>query len=93
MTADAGYYPGMTQVMVQIPEAMPLALGLNPERVGEALLLAAAVQWYESGRLSSGAAAELAGLPKPLFLQRLQDFGVPAFRQTGDELSEELANA
>jgi predicted HTH domain antitoxin len=83
----------MTQVMVQIPEATPVALGLNPERVGEALLLAAAVQWYESGRLSSGAAAELAGMPKPVFLERLKDFGVPTFRQSEEELREEFANA
>jgi predicted HTH domain antitoxin len=83
----------MTQVLVQIPEATPVALGLNPERLGEALLLAAAVQWFESGKLSSGAAADLAGLSKPYFLERLKDFGVPAFRQTGDELREELANA
>lgn len=83
----------MTQVMVQIPEATPVALGLSPERVGEALLLAAAVQWFESGKLSSGAAADLAGLPKPVFLERLKDFGVPAFRQTEEELREEFANA
>lgn len=83
----------MTQIMVRIPDATPVALGLNPERVGEALLLAAAVQWHESGRLSSGAAAELAGLPKPVFLQRLKDFGVPTFRQSEEELREEFANA
>lgn len=83
----------MTQIMVRIPEATSVALGLNPERVGEALLLAAAVQWYESGRLSSGAAAELAGLPKPVFLERLKDFGVPTFRQSEEELREEFANA
>ena len=51
----------MTQVLIQIPEATPVALGLSPERLGEALLLAAAVQWFGSGRLSSGAAAALAG--------------------------------
>ena len=83
----------MTQVMVQVPEATPLALGLDPGRLGEALLLAAAVQWYESGRLSSGAAAELAGIPKPVFLERLRDFGVAAFRQNESELREECGNA
>jgi predicted HTH domain antitoxin len=83
----------MTQVLVQIPEATPVALGISSERVGDALLLAAAVQWFESGRLSSGAAADLAGLPKPVFMERLKDFGVPALRQTGDELREEFMNA
>jgi len=83
----------MTKLIVQVPEATPVALGLDPEQLGEALLLAAAVQWYESGKLSSGAAADLAGLPKPVFLERLKDFGVPTFRQSGQELREELANA
>lgn len=83
----------MTQVLVQIPEATPVALGLSPERIGGALVLAAAVQWFESGKLSSGAAAELAGLTKPVFMERLKDFGVPAFRQSEDELREECANA
>jgi len=83
----------MSQLLVQIPDATPVALGVSPERLGEALLLAAAVQWYDSGRLSIGAAADLAGLPKPCFLQRLNDFGVPAFRQSDSQLREELANA
>ena len=83
----------MTRLVIQIPEATPVALGLNPERVGDALLLAAAVRWFESGRLSSGAAAELAGLPKPVFMERLGDFGVPVFSQSAEELREEFANA
>jgi len=83
----------VTQVLIQIPEATPVALGLSPERLSEALLLAAAVQWFGSGRLSSGAAAALAGLSKPEFMERLKDFGVPAFRQTPSELREEYENA
>jgi hypothetical protein len=83
----------VTQVLVQIPEHTTVALGLHPERVGEALLLAAAMQWFESGKLSSGAAAELAGLPKPVFMERLGNFGIPAFRQTEEELREEFTNA
>lgn len=68
-------------------------MGLPLDRVGEELLLAAAMQWFESGRLSSGAAAELAGLSKPAFLTRLKDFGIPAFRQNRSELLDEVANA
>jgi hypothetical protein len=53
----------------------------------------AAVKLYEMGRPSSGAAAEFAGVPKPVFLQRLGNYGVPTFRQTDEELREELRNA
>lgn len=89
----SGYARTMTQVLVHVPEATPVALGLSAERMGDALLLAAAVRWFESGKLSSGAAAELAGLPKPVFLERLKDFDVPAFCQTGAELQQEFADA
>jgi predicted HTH domain antitoxin len=61
-----------------------LSLKLPIEKLGEELRLAAAIKLYELGRLSSGAAAELANVPKPLFLLRLRDFGVDTF-----ELAEE----
>lgn len=83
----------MPQVSVQIPEQVLVALGLDPKPLGEELLLAAAVRWFESGRLSSGAAAELAGISKPEFLGKLVNFGVAGLSQTGDELREEAANA
>ena len=78
---------------VKIPEGTSVALGVDPARLGEELLLAAAVRWFESGRLSSGAAAELAGLSKPEFIERLRAFGVAVLRQSGEELREEVANA
>jgi len=55
--------------------------------------LRAAVKLYELGKLSAGAAAELAGIPKPLFLSRLADYGVPTFDLTEEELREDLKNA
>jgi predicted HTH domain antitoxin len=83
----------MCEVTMTIPDHSLLALNLAPEQVGDELRLAAAIKLYEVGRLSSGAAAELAGVPKPVFLQRLGDYGVPTFRQTEAELRKELSNA
>jgi predicted HTH domain antitoxin len=83
----------MPEITLHVPDAMPVALRVSRERLGGELLLAAAVKLYEAGRLSSGAAAELAGLPKPVFLQMLGEFGVATFRQNAEELREELANA
>jgi predicted HTH domain antitoxin len=53
----------------------------------------AAVKMYELGRLSSGAAARLAGLPRVAFLARLASFGVVVMAQTEAELAEDLARA
>lgn len=83
----------MTQVILSLPDQAGLALKLPTERLPGELLLAAAMKLYELGRLSAGAAAELAGLPKPLFLSKLGDYGVASFRQTEAELREEWENA
>ena len=53
------------------------------------LRLAAAVKLFELGRLSSGAAGRLAGVPRTVFLTRLVDYGVDTFRQTETELLRE----
>lgn len=69
------------------------ALRVSSDRLGAELLIAAAVKLCEAGRLSSGAAADLAGMPKPLFVERLGDYRVAAFRQDASELRDEAANA
>jgi predicted HTH domain antitoxin len=83
----------MCQLTLHVPDTTSEALHVPTERLGAELLLAAAVKLHEAGRLSSGAAAELAGVPKPVFLERLAAYGVPALRQSGTELSAEAANA
>lgn len=69
-----------------------LALGCSPEQFNEEAKLLAAVKFYELGRLSSGA-AELVGIPKPLFLMKLADYGVDAFQLTAENLQQDLASA
>jgi predicted HTH domain antitoxin len=83
----------MTQVTLSLPDEAAVALKLPPETLAGEVLLAAAMKLYELGRLSAGAAAQLAGLPKPVFLSKLSEYGVPAFRQSEAELREEWENA
>jgi predicted HTH domain antitoxin len=79
----------MRQIVLEVPEASLLALKVSSEDIGEALLMAAAVKLFELGRLSSGAAAQLAGVPRVVFLSRLADYGVDTFRLTEAELQRE----
>ena len=55
----------MCQLTFNVPDSTPEALHVPAERLGAELLLAAAMKLYEAGRLSGGAAAELAALRAP----------------------------
>jgi len=79
----------MSQITFEVSEESLLALNLPHERLADELRMAAAVKLYEIGRLSSGAAAQLAGMPRVVFLGKLADYGVNTFRLTGDELAQE----
>jgi predicted HTH domain antitoxin len=69
----------MTRVTLKISDELLLALRLTPDRFGEELQMAAAVKFVETGRLSSGAAARLAGVPVPVFLEKLAEYGATTF--------------
>jgi predicted HTH domain antitoxin len=79
----------MSAVVLNIPQETLLALKISETEAGEALRMAAAVKFYELGRLSSGAAARLAGVPRTVFLTRLADYGVDTFNLTGEQLQGE----
>lgn len=80
-------------VAVPVPDTLSPSLRLPPEQLGQELLMLAAVKLFEMTSLSAGAAAELAGLPKAVFLQQLSRYGVPVFQQTGSELQAEVDHA
>ncbi len=76
-------------VRLNIPDETLLALKLSPA-AGEREVALAAV--FGVGRLSAGAAAQLAGLPQPVFTTKLADQGVPSFRLTEAEIARDARN-
>ena len=83
----------MSQLILDVPDDSLLSLKLSDEAAAAEIRLAASVKLYELGRLSSGAAARLAGIPKTLFLSKLGDYGVDTFRLTDDELERQTSLA
>lgn len=79
----------MCQITLEIPEDSLQALRLTQETAAGEMRMLAAMKLYELGRLSSGAAAHLADLSRVEFLQRLAEYGVPAFNHSLDDLENE----
>ncbi|MBS1120375.1 MAG: putative small protein [Deltaproteobacteria bacterium] len=78
---------------LEIPEQVLSALGADPASAAGKIRLLAAMKLYELGRLSSGAAAALAGLARVEFLANLEEYGVSPFQLSPVDLDQDLENA
>ena len=83
----------MSAVTLQLPDDLDLALNVPADEVAHAVLVAAAVKLFEVGKISAGKAAELAGIPKPLFLVKLAEWGVSANTLSAEDIAQDIANA
>lgn len=83
----------MSQLILDVPDDSLLSLKLSDEAAAAEIRLVVSVKLYEFGRLSSGAAAHLAGIPRVLFLSKLADYGVDTFRLTEGELERQTSLA
>jgi predicted HTH domain antitoxin len=83
----------MIQLTLEMPESVLSTLHQAPDELGRELRLAAAVKWYELGRVSQGRAAEIAGVTRADFIDALGRYRVTPFQYTADELADEMRNA
>lgn len=79
------------QVVMDLPDGAFSAFRVEPAELAREMRLAAAVKWFELGRLSQAKAAEMAGLSRADFIQELARFGVSPIQETVQELAEGLA--
>ena len=78
---------------LDIPEQVMNALGTDPASAAVKIRLLAAMKLYELGRVSSGAAAALAGIARVAFLAQLGEYGVSPFQLSPADLEQDLENA
>jgi len=83
----------MNTLTISYPREVLWALGQEPDEFEAQSRLLLAVKLYEVGKLSTGLAAQLAGVPRITFMFLLGQHGLSPFGETEDELEEDLANA
>ena len=79
------------QVVVNIPEAILLSEKTDEKSFAREMSMLAAVKLYELGRLSSGRAAELAGISRAEFLFSLGRYRVFPFESELRDLERDHA--
>jgi len=78
---------------VAIPSEIREMLNRTSGEMARDLRLYAALMLFRLGKLSSGAAAEMAGLPRVMFLDLCAEYDIPVSQITSEDLRRELERA
>ncbi len=81
------------QLTIPYSDDLLLSLKASPERFEAEARLLLAVKLYEMNRISTGMAAQLAGMSRVAFIFELAKFGLSPIGVEPDELESDLANA
>jgi predicted HTH domain antitoxin len=83
----------MQTIELHIPDEIFISLKETRESMPRSLQMAAALKLFELGKLSSGAAAQLAGMPRVQFLHVAGQYKVEVLGITTEELARDVRNA
>ncbi|MEH2088337.1 UPF0175 family protein [Nostoc sp.] len=83
----------MSQLKIDYPDTLPDALQQTREQFEQEAKMAMAVKLFETKRISSDLAAQLAGIDRVTFLLNLHRYGIAMIDLTEEELMSDLANA
>lgn len=77
----------MSQITLELPTEFAKSLGGNASRE---TLVAAALRWFEEGRLSQGQAAELLGMSRGEFFDLLHEHRVSLVQMSIEDLEQDF---
>jgi predicted HTH domain antitoxin len=77
-------------MQIEYPESWTASAGSSAERFENEARMAAAMKLFEIGRLSSGQAAQLAGVSRTAFLFNCPQWNVPVVDWDADERAAEF---
>lgn len=83
----------MSAVRLDIPDETLVSLKTDADSFGRDLKMLGAVKLFELGKLSSGGAAQLAGMSRVEFLLALRHYQVSPLQMTAEELRQDVLNA
>lgn len=77
---------------IRFPNEIRQMLNRTPEEMSRDLRIYAALMLFRLGKLSSGAAALMAGIPRVMFLDLCAEYDIPVSQITPEELQREVDN-
>jgi predicted HTH domain antitoxin len=78
------------ELIIKYPSGFELAVQLSKEELEQHIRLMAALKMFELGKVSSGKAAELAGMSRVEFIETCGRYRVSVFNYTPEELEKEI---
>lgn len=83
----------MNTLTIEYPTEVLWALQQDPDEFADEAQLLLALKLYETGKLSTGLAAQMANMPRVAFFYLLGQYGLSPFGETPEELEEDFIHA
>jgi predicted HTH domain antitoxin len=83
----------LTLLTLKIPSDVPSLLKMSEDDFAHEAQVLLAIKLFELGKLTSGKAAELAGIPHVAFLHMLSRYDVAAINLQDEEIEHEIEAA
>ena len=83
----------MHTLTIEYPDEILWALQQNPDEFAAEARLLLAIKLFETGKLSSGLAAQVANIPRTAFYYALSRHGLSPYGESPEELEDDLNQA